>query len=85
MISVLLSLPKKPGLACPVTQSCPALCDPVDCNPQAALFMGFCRQEHWSGMPFPSPGIRSTSPVSPALAGGSFTTAPPGKPKGLPL
>ena len=22
---------------------------------QASLFMGFSRQEHWSGLPFPSP------------------------------
>ena len=27
--------------------------DPVDC--QALLFMGFSRQEYWSGLPFPSP------------------------------
>ena len=29
----------------------------------------------------PNPGIKPTSPVSPALAGGFFTTAPPGKPR----
>ena len=23
---------------------------------QASLFMGFSRQEYWSGLPFPSPG-----------------------------
>ena len=33
-------------------QSCPTLCDPID---QAPLSMGFSRQEHWSGLPFPSP------------------------------
>jgi len=44
--------------------------------------MGFPRQEYWSGLPFPSsgdlpdPGIE---PVSPALAGGFFTTEPPRK------
>ena len=31
----------------------------------------------------PDPGIKSTSPVSPALAGLFFTTDPPGKPPGL--
>ena len=47
--------------------------------------MGFPRQEYSSGLPFPSPGdlpnpgIKLTSPVSPALAGGFFTTEPPGK------
>ena len=47
--------------------------------------MEFSRQEHWSGFPFPTPGdlldpgIELVSPVSPplspALAGGFFTTA----------
>ena len=36
-----------------LAQSCPTLCDPVDCS---WLFMGFSRQEYWSGFPFPSPG-----------------------------
>ena len=40
--------------------------------------MGFPRQEHQSGLPFPSPdpGIE---PKSPAWAGGFFTTKPSGK------
>ena len=43
------------------------------------------RQEYRNGLPFPTPGdlpdpgIEPKSPVSPALAGGFFTTAPPGK------
>ena len=32
-------------------QSCPTLCDPIDGSP----ILGFSRQEHWSGLPFPSP------------------------------
>ena len=50
---------------------------------QAPLSMGFFRQEYWSGLPFPSPGNlpdQGIKPVSPALAGGFFTTEPPGKP-----
>ena len=46
--------------------------------------MGFSRQEYWSGSPFPSPGGLlgpGIEPVSPALAGGFFTTEPPGKPQ----
>ena len=35
--------------------SCLPLCNPVDCS-QASLFVGFSRQEYWSGLPFPSPG-----------------------------
>ena len=26
---------------------------------QAPLSLGFCRQEYWSGLPFPSPGASS--------------------------
>ena len=37
-------------------QSCPTLCNPVDCSCQAPLFTGFSRQEYWSGLPFPPPG-----------------------------
>ena len=53
---------------------------------QAPLSMGFPRQEYWSGLPFPPPGhlphpgTKPASPVAPALAGGFFITAPPGKP-----
>ena len=53
---------------------------------QAPLSMGFPRQEYWNGLPFPSPGDLpdpGIEPVSPALAGGFFTTKPPGKPLDL--
>ena len=36
-------------------QSCPTLCDPIDGSYQAPPSLGFSRQEHWSGLPFPSP------------------------------
>ena len=48
---------------------------------QAPLSMGFSRQEYWSGLPFPppgdlpNPGIEPLSVISPALAGGFFTTS----------
>ena len=64
--------------ACSVTQLYLTLCDP-----QAPLFMGFLRQEDWSGLPFsppgdlPDPGIE---PKSPLLAGRFFITEPPGTP-----
>ena len=47
---------------------------------QAPLSKGFSRQEYWTGLPFPSPGMEPASAASPALAGGFFTTVPPGKP-----
>ena len=48
---------------------------------QTTLSMEFSRQEYWSGLPCPPPGdlpnlgIEPTSLVSPALAGGFFTTS----------
>ena len=45
--------------------------------------MEFSRHYYWSGLSFPTPGDlpdTGIKPMSPALAGGFFTTAPPGKP-----
>ena len=47
---------------------------------QAPLSMGFSKQEYWSGLPcpppgdLPNPGTEPESLMSPALAGGFFTT-----------
>ena len=52
---------------------------------QAPLFMEFSRQESWSELLFPPPGDLPDSgmeAMSLALAGGFFTTEPPGKPLG---
>ena len=38
-----------------VAQSCPTLSDPMDCSLPGPRSMGFSRQEHWSGLPLPSP------------------------------
>ena len=35
-------------------QSCPTLCDPQTAAQQAPPSLGSSRQEHWSGLPFPS-------------------------------
>ena len=73
---------------CLVVQSWPTICGPMDCNPQSPLFMGFSRQEYWSGVPFLSPGclpnpeIKPSSPASLALAGTFFTTKPQGSIRG---
>ena len=50
---------------------------------QASLPMGSPGQEYWSGLLFASPGDLpdlGIEPVSSTLAGGFFTTEPPGKP-----
>ena len=36
-------------------QSCLTLCNPTDSSPPGTPSLGFSRQEHWSGLPFPSP------------------------------
>ena len=53
-----------------IAKSCLTLCAPVDCSPpKAPLSTGFSRQEHWNGLPFPSPrdlpkpGIKPGSPA----------------------
>ena len=57
------------------------LCKSMDSAHQAPLFMGFSRQEYCGGLSCPSPGhlpnpgIEPTSFMSPALAGGFFTTS----------
>ena len=64
---------------CSVTQLCSTL---QTIAHQTSLSMRFSRQEYWNGLPFPPPGDLSNPGVkhaSPALAGGFFTTEPPGK------
>ena len=76
-----------------VAQSCPTqrrhglqstrLLHPCDFQARVLEWVASAFSEYWSGLQFPSlgdlsdPGIKSTSP---ALAGGFFTTDPPGKP-----
>ena len=53
---------------------------------QAPLYMGFQRQEYWSGLPFPPPrglldsGNEPMSPVSPALQADSLPLSHQGSP-----
>ena len=56
-----------------VTQSCPTLCNPVDCS-----LPGFSIH----GLPFPSPGDLpdpGIKPGSPTLEADALTSEPPGK------
>ena len=45
----------KAAAAAKSLQLCPTLCDPKDGSPLGSPVPGFSRQEHWSGLPFPSP------------------------------
>ena len=53
---------------------------------QALLFMGFSRQEYWSGLPFPSPGDLPKpriEPRSPTLQTNALPSESPGKPMSI--
>ena len=63
-----------------VAKLCPTLATPWAITCQAPLFMGFSRQEYWSGLPFPSPGNLPNpgiKPGSPALQADSLPTELP--------
>ena len=65
-----------------VAQLCLTLCSPMKHSPQAPLFMGFSRQECWSGLPFPSPGDLPNpeiEPGSPTLQADSLLSELSGK------
>ena len=62
-------------------QSCPTLCDPMDCSPPGSSVHRILQARilEWIAMPstpgdLPDPGIEPTSLTSPALAGGFLTT-----------
>ena len=59
-----------------LAQSCPTLCDPMDCSPQAPLSMEFSRQEYCSGLPFPSPGQQCESAISIHISLPSWASLP---------
>ena len=66
-----------------VAQLCLTLCNPTDYSLPGSSVHGIIQARILSGLPslspedFPDPGIK---PTSPTLAGGFFTTVPPGKP-----
>ena len=70
---------------CLVAQSCPTLCDSMDCSPAKLLCpWGFSRQEYWSGLSCPPPGnLLDPGIVSrpPTLWAGSIPSEPLRKPK----
>ena len=62
-------------------QSCLTLCDPIGGSPPGSSVPGFSRQEHWSGLPFPSPMRESESEVAQSCPTGSdaMDCSPPGE------
>ena len=58
---------KKRGACLLSRQWCPTLCDPMDYGAhQTPPSMQFPREEHWSGLPFPSPGDLPNTRIKPA-------------------
>ena len=68
---------------CLVTKSCPTLFDAMDYSPPGSSVHAISQARilEWVAIPslrdLPNPGIK---PLSPVLAGGFFTSEPPGKP-----
>ena len=48
-----------------VAQSCPTLCNPVDCSPPGSSVHGIPRQEYWSGLPCTPLGDLPNSRIEP--------------------
>ena len=69
--------------ACLVTQSCLTLCNPLDYSPPGASVpdknTGVCY--HFPPGDLPDPGIKPSSPVSPALQADSLPAETLGKPR----
>ena len=62
-------------------QLCLTLCDPMDCSLLGSFVHGIFQARILEWLPFPPPGDLPDpeSSVFPTLAGGFFTTEPPGK------
>ena len=66
---------------CVCAQLCLILCDPMDCSPPSSSVHGILQAKilGWILCPssgdLPDPGIEPGSLMSPALAGGFFTTS----------
>ena len=58
----------------------------MDCSPPGSSAYGIFQAKYWCRLPFPppgdlsNPGIKPSSPVSPALEAESLAAEPPGKP-----
>ena len=81
---LLVSVAPQNQLRCLVPRSCPTLCGPHDCSPPGSSVRGICQARILKWIVISSPGDLPDpriKPVSPAFAGGFFTTEPPGKPE----
>ena len=71
---------------CLVTQSCPTLCDPMNCSPPGSSVHGILQERilEWAAMPspgdLPNAGIEPRPSTFQVVQLDSLPTAPPGKP-----
>ena len=66
-----------------VAQSCPTLCNPVDCSLPGSSLHGILQARILQWLPFPAPGDLpdpGIEPRTPSLRADSLTSEPPGKP-----
>ena len=75
--------PSHSNVLCLVSQSCPTLCDPMDCSPPGSCVHGILQARILEWLPCPTPGDLPNpgiKPRSPALQADSLPSEPPGKP-----
>ena len=72
------------AMLCLVNQSCPTLCDPMDCSPPGSSVLGDSPGKNTGVLPCPPPGDLPNpgiEPKSPTLQADSLPFESPGKPK----
>ena len=77
-------MPSKVKVKVLVAQSCPTLCDPMDCSPPGSFVHGIFQARMLEWVAIPSPGdlpIPGIKPRSTALQVDSLPSKPPGKPR----
>ena len=55
-----------------VAQSFPTLSDSMDCSLPGSSVHGFSRQEYWTGVPLPSPGLKVSDQISRSVMSNSL-------------
>ena len=76
MLKIVLLKNQKLKAETKVTQSCPTLCDPMDCNLQGSSIHGIFQARVLEWVAFPSPGDLpdpGIEPRSPTLQADAFT------------
>ena len=64
------AMPEEPKMQLLLLFSCcyvQLFCDTMGCSPPGSSSMRFPRQEHWSELPFPSPGVLPNSGIEPVF------------------